>query len=49
MVNKPGALTHGKLCTVEEFDEEVGKYKVSFDSLWVGWYTKEELVFDETD
>jgi len=45
VINKPGTPTHGETCQVEKFKEELGKFEVYFDNLWVGWYREEELIF----
>ncbi len=45
-VNKPDALTHGKLCVIVEYVRETRKYRVDFDSPWTGWYKLSELTID---
>ncbi len=45
-VNKPGAMTHLKPCVVEEYKQDIKKYEVSFDSPWVGYYSRHELLID---
>ena len=32
---------------IEEWDNFLGKYKISFDNSWVGWYTRSELIFEK--
>ena len=49
VINKPQCRsinTHGMPCVIVEWDKDIRKYKVEFDSGWVGWYKRSELTLD---
>lgn len=42
-------ITTGAIGKIEKYDYKLQKYKVGFDSSWVGWYRPEEIEeIDET-
>jgi hypothetical protein len=36
-------ITKGQFGKVQKFDKSCGKWKISFDESWVGWYAATEL------
>ena len=40
-------LTNGRSCVIEAYDSTIGKYEVSFDGSWCGWYRLRELNIDK--
>ena len=46
-ITKPDCGTWGKGATIEFFDTKAGKYKVSFDDNWCGWYNRSEFKLDD--
>ncbi len=41
-------ITTGKVGSIKKFESKSKKYKVGFDSEWVGWYKPEDLeVYEE--
>ena len=45
-INKPDAMTHLKPCVVEQYIPGIKKYAVTFDSPWIGYYFRHELLID---
>lgn len=46
-INKPDVMARGRKAVIEEWECEAGKWKVSFDESWCGWYREEELVLEK--
>lgn len=47
VVSNKNAITYGRPCVIESYDNNTRKYEVSFDNQWCGHYYLNELTIDE--